>query len=216
MIDILYEDNHQLVVNKPAGILTQPSGTDQPNLESYAKDWIKKKYQKPGNVYLHTIHRLDKLVSGVVLFARTEKALSRLQETMRNKQCQKAYVALVEGRMSEQEGMLEHFLVHDDHRSYVSNKNNPEAKLARLHFKTLEIFSDHSLVMVLLDTGRYHQIRAQFSAIGFPILGDERYGSTRFFSENAIALHHQRLEIAHPTLHHQQVFEAPLPPYWPL
>lgn len=209
MLEILYVDNHQLVVNKPAGLLTQPSGTEEDSLEAQAKAWIKQEYQKPGNVFLHAVHRLDKPVSGIVLFARTSKALSRLQECMRNKQTRKVYIALVEGVLKESEGTLEHYLVHDEHCATVSHSKDPSAKYARLQYKVLERQKDHTRVEVVLDTGRYHQIRAQFSAIGHPILGDKKYGSQQPFQEGCIALRHTHFEIPHPITGELQLFDAP-------
>src|SRR5688572_21267276 len=134
---IIYEDNHLLVVNKPAGLLTQPSGTEQSSIEALAKVWMKQTYHKEGNVYLHSIHRLDKPVSGIVVFAKTSKALSRLQATMRQSQAHKLYYALVEGLPLVPKGTLEHYLVHDDFQSRVVSKDFPQAKLARLQYRLM-------------------------------------------------------------------------------
>ncbi len=201
-MQVIFCDNHILVVSKPAGISTQPHPRDSSNLTDQAKAWIKKKYNKPGNVYLEPIHRLDKPVSGLVLFARTSKALSRLQEMMRQKGIRKTYFARVEGILPHPEGTLEHYLFHDEHRARIVSASHPEAKLARLHYKLLEKHEDCSYVEIDLETGRYHQIRAQFSTIGCPILGDEKYGSAS--SSTKIALHHGRLQFSHP------VTKAPL------
>ena len=184
---IVYCDNHLLVVNKPPGIATQP------DLEETAKAWVKKTYQKPGNVFLHPIHRLDKSVGGLVLFARTSKALSRLQALMRERKISKTYHALVEGRLSCKEGTLKHSLVHGDHKAFVSS----QGKEAILHYRVLEEKDGCTHVTIDLETGRYHQIRAQFAATGHPILGDKKYGSTRHYPEG-IALCHVRLEFIHP------------------
>ncbi len=199
MITIVFEDNHLLVLNKPAGLLTQPSGTDQDSLEMQAKAYIKEKYQKPGNVFLEAVHRLDKPVSGIVVFAKTSKALSRLNESLRNKQAKKIYHAWVEGIPKQKEGTLENYLVHDDFIASVATKNNPQAKLARLSYKVLETQGDETLLEIILETGRYHQIRVQLSTIGHPILGDTKYGSKKSHPE--IALSHVRLEIEHPVTH---------------
>jgi len=207
--EILFEDNHLFVVNKPAGVLTQPSGTDQPSLEGICKQWIKEKHQKPGNVFLEAIHRLDKPVSGIVLFAKTSKALSRLQESMRNRKSKKIYIALVEGHLKESKGTLEHYLLHDDYRARIASQNEPEAKLARLHYSVLEHKEDDTRIEIELETGRYHQIRAQFSAIGHPIVGDKKYGSKVTFKNDSIALHHARLVIPHPITGALQTFESP-------
>lgn len=185
--NIIFCDNHLLVVDKPAGIATQPDLVDA------AKAWVKKKFNKPGNVFLEPAHRLDKPVSGLVLFARTSKALSRLQAMMRKREIRKTYFALVEGRLRDQEGTLKHRLVHDEFHARVDEKG----KEAVLHYRVLSTQKKYTLVEVVLETGRYHQIRAQFSAVGCPIVGDQKYHSTHPFSEG-IALQHQKLEFKHP------------------
>lgn len=195
--EILYEDNHLLVVNKPAGILTQPSGTDQVNLESLCKEWLKQKYEKKGQVYLHAVHRLDKAVSGIVVFAKTSKALSRLQESMRGKHFKKIYHALVEKEPQSREGTLRHYLLHDTHRAKISDAHNRDAKLAILNYRILEKEGLYTKLEIELETGRYHQIRAQLGAIGSPIVGDSKYGGSG--SGETIALHHYLMEIPHPT-----------------
>jgi len=197
--EVLYEDNHLLVVNKPAGLLTQPSGTDQDSLESLCKAYLKAKYQKPGQVFLHAIHRLDKPVSGIVVFARTSKALSRLQESMKGKHFKKVYEALVENIPKPLEGSLEHYLIHDEHRAIVAEASNSEAKHARLHYRVKEKRGSQALVEVELETGRYHQIRVQLAAIGCPVVGDTKYGSKHSLPDKTIALHHSLMEIPHPT-----------------
>lgn len=212
MIDILFEDNHLLILNKPSGIMTEPSGTEQESLQCQAKAYLKDKYQKPGNVYLGIVHRLDKPASGVVLFAKTSKALSRLNQATREKKYKKLYTALVEGKPSQSEMTLEHYLIHDDYKAKVASKNNPLAKRSVLHFKTLKTNQTTTLLEVLLETGRYHQIRAQLSSIGCPIVGDEKYGSkTAFINPHGIALHHTRLEFLHPVTGEIIIVEAPLP-----
>lgn len=206
--EIIFEDNHLFVVNKPAGLLTQPSGTEQSSLEGVCKQWIKEKYQKPGNVFLEAIHRLDKPVSGIVLFAKTSKALSRLQESMRKKDSKKVYIALIEGVLNDSEGNLEHILIHDDFKATVVSKNEKDGKVARLHYVVVERCGDKTRVEITLDTGRYHQIRAQFSAIGHPIVGDKKYGSTLPFEKDCIALHHTKLVIPHPITGELQTFSS--------
>jgi 23S rRNA pseudouridine1911/1915/1917 synthase len=194
--DIIHCDNHLLVVNKPPGIATQP------DLEELAKAWVKKKYQKPGKVFLEPIHRLDKSVGGLVLFARTSKALSRLQALMRERKISKTYHALVEGHLSKKEDTLKHFLIHGDHKAFL----DPQGKEAILHYKVLEEKNGNTRVSIDLATGRYHQIRAQFAAIKHPVLGDKKYGSQKPFQEG-IALRHVRLEFKHPVTHEHCVFE---------
>lgn len=195
---ILYEDNHLLAADKPAGWLTQPSGTDQDSLEDYCKRWLKEKYHKPGNVFLMAVHRLDKPVSGIVLFAKTSKALSRLNASMRAKQTIKVYYALVEGRPKIPEDTLEHYLLHGEYQALIAQSNDPGAKLSRLHYRVVKTFENRSLLEVTLDTGRYHQIRSQLSAIGHPIIGDDKYGGNQDYLPGCIALHHGHLEIPHP------------------
>lgn len=203
MLEILYQDNHLLAVVKPAGLATQPSPTSDASLEKLCKEWIKKETGKPGNVYLHAIHRLDKPVSGIVLFAKSSKALSRLNEAMRMKHMQKTYLALVEGNLPQSEGNLEHYLLHGDHYAHVVPETALGAKSARLRYvvtASKEINKKvYSLVEIKLETGRYHQIRAQMSAIGYPIIGDSKYGSHVSYKEGAIALSHAHFSFPHPT-----------------
>ena len=167
-MDILYADNHIVVVNKRAGLATESN--EQESLEKEGKIWIKERYNKPGSVFLHAAHRLDKPVSGIVILAKTTKALIRLQEAFRTKQTKKTYLALVEGTLSEPSGDLEDFLVHGDFCAHISTNLNPKAKRASLSYRTL----GNSLLEIMLHTGRYHQIRAQFSHRGHPILNDTR------------------------------------------
>jgi 23S rRNA pseudouridine1911/1915/1917 synthase len=206
-LDIIYEDNHVLAVNKPPGLLTQPSGTSQESLESFCKAYIKEKYGKPGNVFLEAIHRLDKPVSGIVVFARTSKALSRLQASMRNKSCVKRYQALIVNAPFPEEGILEHYLMHDDHKAAVVDSTHPQAKLARLSYRVIQRQGPYILIELELETGRYHQIRAQLAAIGCPIIGDDKYGSQVRLAENRLALHHVYMQIQHPISGHDLKLE---------
>ena len=196
-LEVLYLDNHLLAVNKPPGLLTQPTTTGAPDLETLAKAWIKKKFEKKGNVFLHPIHRLDKPVSGIVLFARTSKALSRLNAQMRQKTLHKVYFAKVEGHLTSPNGTLKHTLTHGSHKALLS----PSGKEALLSYTTLKTYPHSTLIEIVLHTGRYHQIRAQWGHSGHPIVGDLKYGSTQKASR--IALHHGRLTFAHPISKHQ-------------
>lgn len=215
-LDVLYHDNHLLAVNKPAGLLTQPSGTDKDNLEDRSKIWIKDVKGKPGNVFLHAVHRLDQVVSGIVLFACTDKALSRLNADMRAHKFTKIYHAVVSGTPPQTEGSLRHFLIHDDYRAEVAKEGDPDAKECLLDYKVLKKSGDQTLLEIQLHTGRYHQIRAQLAAIGCPIAGDEKYGSKIKLPGGAIALHHARLTVIHPVSKQEIVIEAPYPGHWPL
>jgi 23S rRNA pseudouridine1911/1915/1917 synthase len=198
MLEVLYEDNHLLAVNKPAGVLTQETAEESDSLENRAKAWLKNKYLKPGNVFIGVIHRLDRPVSGIVLFAKTSKALSRLNASIRSKEMHKTYTAIVEGHPIPENDTLKHYLKHDDYRATVCSSKDPHAKLAILHYTTLKSYSRSTLIQVVLETGRYHQIRAQFAAIGCPIVGDLKYGSQQQTSKGVIALHHSQLIVVHP------------------
>lgn len=210
----LFEDNHLLVLNKPPGLLTQPSGTDQESLEGQAKAWLKEIYKKPGNVFLHAVHRLDKPVSGVVLFSKTSKALARLNLSMRAKETKKIYWAWVEGLLFPLQGTLEHNLMHDEFQARVVSSSHPEGKHARLIYRVLDQQKGQTLLEIELETGRYHQIRAQLAAVGHPIWGDVRYGSRKVYRPEAIALHHRCLQLPHPISQAWMTFEAPLPDYY--
>ena len=190
--------------------MTQPSGTEQENLESSARRMAQEKYGKPGNVFLEAVHRLDKPVSGIVVFARTSKALSRLQASMRAKESRKIYHALVEKVPNPSEGTLEHYLVHDDYHAAVADKSAPNAKLARLLYRHLGQRGKYQLLEIELDTGRYHQIRVQLAAAGCPIIGDEKYGGIAW-AGSSIALHHFRMQFPHPITHQMLTFESPAP-----
>ena len=208
--EILFCDNHILVANKPAGLLTQPSETDFESLEGSAKAWIKEQFHKPGNVFLHAIHRLDRPVSGLVLFARTSKALTRLNEQSRKMEVQRQYIAEVEGILEHKEGRLDHYLLHGEHRALIGQESQQNAKHARLYYRVLGFGPHTTKVEVDLETGRYHQIRAQFSAIHHPIVGDQRYGS-RSAQGHAIHLHCFQLSFSHPVTQEQLSFQIPAP-----
>jgi 23S rRNA pseudouridine1911/1915/1917 synthase len=215
-LDILYEDNHLLAVNKPAGLLTQPSGTSADSLETQAKAWVKQAKDKPGEVFLHAVHRLDRPASGVVLFARTSKALTRMNEEMRTRNILKVYYAVVTGELPAQGGTLAHLLRHSSHRSVEAAPAEQASKPSLLTYRVMKRLGGLSLVEVVLETGRYHQIRAQLAAVGCPILGDTRYGGRTWQSRDGIALHHRRMEFVHPTLKTSVRVTAPYPALWPL
>lgn len=189
---ILYIDQHMIVLDKPAGMLTQPNRSSDPSIESWAKDWIKAQMQKEGNVFLHAVHRLDRDVGGIVVCARRSKALSRLQESLRGGEWKKTYHALVEGVVPTETGTWQDRLVHDNFRARVS----PEGKRSLLHYEVIGRESARTALEVTLETGRYHQIRIQCASRGFPIVGDSKYGSRD--KGGLLSLTHVRLELPHP------------------
>lgn len=204
--NIIYLDNHLLVIEKPNNLLTQPDDTGGASLLESAKESLKNKFSKEGNVFLHPIHRLDKEASGLVLFARTSKALSRLNEHMRNKQIKKKYRALVEGILKTKKGKLVNYLLHLSHRAEVSSKENKEVKEAELLYEVIKEIDRSSLLSIDLITGRYHQIRAQLSFLGHPIVGDKKYGSK--VEREGIALQCFSLEFIHPVSKEKMTFES--------
>lgn len=209
-LEVLYRDNHLLIVSKPAGVPTQPL------FEERCREWLKAKEGKAGNAYLHVVHRLDTPVSGIVVCACSSKALSRLHAAMREGLFRKRYLALVTGMLPAASGVLEHYLFHDmeRHRAIVVGADRPHAKLCRLSYRLLRAEGEVSLVAIDLETGRYHQIRAQLAAVGCPVVGDVKYGSRSSFAEGAIGLHHYEAGVPHPTLGTVCEVIAP-PPAWP-
>ncbi len=208
---ILFADNHLLALNKPAGLLTQDSGTGLRNVEDWAREWVRVDKNKEGNVFLNAVHRIDKVVSGIVLFARTSKALGRLNEDIRRRNCKKTYHALVEGVPEIPSTELIHWLVHEHHRSEVCEEGVKGAQRAVLRYRMLKKVKSLTLLEVDLETGRYHQIRTQLAAIGLPIAGDVKYGATVRPENQGIALHHASLDITHPTTRAPITITAPYP-----
>ncbi|MFL2877184.1 MAG: RluA family pseudouridine synthase [Pontiellaceae bacterium] len=206
---ILYADNHILAINKPRGILTQASGQLELNVEDWAREWVRVEKNKPGAVFLHAVHRLDRAVSGVVLFARTSKALSRLNQAMREGRSAKIYYACVEGIPKQDKGTCINYILHGDYRAELATDKDPDAKKAILHYKVLRSKTDQALLEVELITGRYHQIRVQLSALGCPIKGDLKYGAQE--CSTRIGLHHKQLKIEHPVKREPLLIVAPLP-----
>ncbi len=212
MIEVLYSDNHIIVVNKSAGIATQSEEGE--SVEAHVKLWAKEHYEKKGAVFVHAAHRLDKPVSGIVVLAKTSKALSRLQESFRSKDVQKTYIAWVEGVLKEESALLEDYLLHEEFRSSICSSINPKGKKASLSYKVKKATARASLVEIDLHTGRYHQIRLQFSHRGHPIVNDLKYGGSQVAGVESIALQHAKVTFPHPISKEKLVFEAPFPSKW--
>lgn len=210
----LYLDNHLLVIEKKAGQLTQADQTGDTDLLMTWREYIKIRFNKPGNVYLGLVHRLDRPVSGVMVFARTSKAAARLAEQFRTQKIEKKYLALVEGRPGFS-GTMEDYLLKKGGRVKRAASEKQGAKKARLSFRTLAESGGKSLVEIDLETGRSHQIRVQFSSRGFPLVGDVKYGASTEFDGKNLALHAFSLSFDHPTRKDRLVFESPLPAAWP-
>lgn len=212
---VLYEDNHCLVVNKPPRLLTVGDQTQDVNLLDLAKDYLKRKYSKPGDVFLGVVHRLDRPVSGVVLFARTSKAASRLADQFRTRTMQKVYWTLVTGHVSPPEGTLEDWLLkdRDDNFSTVVPPNTRDAKACVLKYRRLGTSGATTLLEIQPETGRSHQIRVQLASRGWSILGDRKYRSHEP-GGGMIALHAVRLTFQHPTLNHAVEVSVPPPESW--
>ncbi len=211
---VLYEDNHIIVVNKQSGEIVQGDKTGDIPLSDIVKDWIKEKYQKPGNVFLGVVHRLDRPVFGVVIFARTSKALTRLNEMFRTADVHKTYWAITQSRPAKTEDTLTHWLVRNEkqNKSYAYDMEKPGSKKAVLHYKVLAASDHYNLIEVNLMTGRHHQIRCQLAKIGCPIKGDLKYGAKRSNPDGSISLLARIVEFLHPVSKERITVEAPLPP----
>lgn len=199
--EVVYEDNHLLVINKPAGWLVQGDNTGDTPLVDWAKQYIKEKYQKPGEVYLAVVHRLDRPVSGLVLFGRTSKAAARFSAMFQErKNITKTYWAVVERRPPAESGLLKHWLVKNTEKNKSRAYDQPVkgAKEARLKYALIKSLKNYHLLEIELETGRHHQIRCQLAAMGCVIKGDLKYGAQRSGPEGSIYLHARKLEIIHP------------------
>ncbi|MFA7654302.1 MAG: RNA pseudouridine synthase [Candidatus Magasanikbacteria bacterium] len=190
MLEVLYEDNHLIAVNKPAGVLVQGDITGDKCIADDIKEYLKKKYQKPGNVFLGTVHRLDRPVSGVVLFAKTSKGAARLSEQVREHKLQKIYHALVVGIPKKSKTTLINWLSKDEKKNFVTvyDKETSGAQYAELDYEVEKSNGKNSLLKIILKTGRSHQIRSQLTHIGCPIAGDTKYGASVALPDNSIAL----------------------------
>ena len=218
-MDVIYEDNHIIIVNKQSGEIVQGDKTGDRPLSDIVKDYIKEKYQKPGAVFLGVVHRLDRPVSGVVVFARTSKALTRLNKMFAEGEVHKTYWAIVEGRKEERgQGInewhvLEHWLTRNEkqNKAYAYDHEVPHSKLARLRYRLLAEGDRYSLLEVQLMTGRHHQIRCQLAALHSPIKGDLKYGAKRSNPDGSISLMARRVDFIHPVSKEPISVEAPVP-----
>ncbi len=209
---ILFVDNHLLVINKPAGMLAQADRTGDPDVLTLGKAYLKERFDRPGKVFLGLVHRLDRPVSGVMVLARTSKAAARLSAQFRERTPHKAYLALVEGRLTETAGSYTDFLLKTGRR--VDVVADGRGGRAVLHWRVVATGRAETLVAVRLETGRPHQIRVQFAHRGHPLVGDLRYGATRPFDGRNLALHCYRLAVIHPTLRTPVAWTAPPPETW--
>lgn len=213
-MQVLYEDNHIIAVNKAVGEIVQGDKTGDTPLSDIVKDYIKVKYDKPGEVFLGVTHRLDRPTTGVVLFARTSKALSRLNEMFKSHEAiRKTYWAIVQGTPKVAAGRLENYLTRNEklNKSFIARPGDKEAKLAKLSYRTLAVGEHYSLLEVELETGRHHQIRCQLAAIGCPIRGDLKYGARRSNPDGGISLHARKVAFIHPVSKQPVMIEAPVP-----
>ncbi len=210
----LYLDNHLLVVNKPAGLLSQADQTGDTDVVTLWKAWIKERFDKPGNVFLGLVHRLDRPASGVMVLARTSKAAARLSEQFRKREPEKWYTAIIEGNPGKKGTYRDHLLKTGSHVRCV-DPHRRGARSAELSWFSLMNTDGLSVVAVRLKTGRSHQIRVQFSSRGFPLLGDMRYGAKNELDGRNLALHARRLGVGHPTKRERMEWECTEPATWP-
>ncbi len=210
-MQVVYEDNHIIIVNKEVGEIVQGDKTGDTPLSEFVKQYIKEKYNKPGNVFCGVVHRIDRPVSGLVIFARTSKALERLNKMLRDGEIHKTYWALVEGKPKQSEATLENYLVSDGriNKTFVSSPSNPDAKKSVLKYRTIAEGDRYTLLEVNLLTGRKHQIRCQLSNMGNPIKGDLKYGAKRSNRDGGISLQAHRIEFVHPVSKEDIAVELP-------
>ena len=212
-MNVIYEDNHIIVVNKESGEIVQGDKTGDTPLSDCVKDYLKRKYQKPGNVFLGVVHRLDRPVSGLVVFAKTSKALSRLNDMFRKGEVHKTYWAIVKNAPKEPSGRLTHWICRNEkqNKSYAYNSEVSGSKKAVLDYRLLASGDNYHILEIRLLTGRHHQIRCQLSAMGSPIRGDLKYGAQRSNPDGSISLLSRHVEFVHPVSKELVSLDAPLP-----
>ena len=217
-MEIIYEDNHIVIVNKAAGEIVQGDKTGDKPVVEMVKEYLKEKYKKPGNVFCGVVHRIDRPVAGLVILAKTSKALSRLNEMLRKGEIHKSYLALVEGKPIMESDTIDNYLVSNGkiNKTFLSDDSNPEAKKSILEYSTVKSGERYTLLSINLLTGRKHQIRAQLSSIGHPIKGDLKYGAKRSNPDGGISLQSASLSFIHPVSKVPLHFQAPpLPDFKP-
>jgi len=212
-LEVLFEDNHLLIVNKKSGDIVQGDKTGDKPLSDVVKEYIKEKYNKPGEVFLGVVHRLDRPTSGIIIFARTSKALERLNKMLRERTISKTYWAVVKNTPLKEKDSLIHFLRKNpkNNKSTVFTKETDASKKAILHYSVIKKLDNYSLLEIDLETGRHHQIRAQLSFIGSPIKGDLKYGASRSNKDGSIHLHARNISFTHPVSKENISFLAPIP-----
>ena len=212
-LQILHEDNHIIVINKRVGDIVQGDKTGDKPLSEVVKEYIKEKYNKPGEVFLGVVHRLDRPTTGIVVFARTSKALTRLNELFKNRETQKTYWAIVKNKPQKPEDKLVHFLKRNEKNNTSKAHINevPESKIASLDYRIIKELNHYFALEINLHTGRHHQIRAQLSSIGSPIKGDLKYGFDRSNPDGGIHLHARKLVFVHPVSKESIIIIAPTP-----
>ena len=212
-LQVLFEDNHMIIVNKRAGDIVQGDKTQDKPLSEVVKEYIKEKYNKPGNVFLGVVHRLDRPTSGIIIFARTSKALERLNKMLREKSIQKTYWAVVKNTPKKERDTLTSFLKKNpkNNKSSVFHKEIEGSKKATLHYSVIKRLDNYTLLEIDLETGRHHQIRAQLSSIGSPIKGDLKYGFPRSNKDGSIHLHARKIAFTHPVSKEEIKLSAPTP-----
>lgn len=212
-LQVLYEDNHLIIINKRPGDIVQGDKTGDRPLSEVVKEYLKEKYNKPGNVYLGVVHRLDRPTSGLVVFAKTSKALPRLNKLFSDKRAKKTYWAVVKDAPPKKEDTLIQWLKRNtkQNKSYAFEKEIPDSKMAILDYRVIKALNNYFLLEIELKTGRHHQIRSQLASIGCPIKGDLKYGSPRSNKDASIHLHARRIEFLHPVKNDPLTILAPLP-----
>lgn len=210
---VLYEDNHIIIVNKTVSEIVQGDKTGDKPLSEIVKEWLKEKYNKPGNVFCGVTHRLDRPVSGIVVFAKTSKALPRLNEMFKNKEVQKTYWAIVKHKPQEANGTLINYLIKNEkqNKSYAYDTEKPNSKKAILHYKLIAQSDKYNLLEIDLETGRHHQIRCQLAKMGCVIKGDLKYGADRSNPDGGISLHARKVSFIHPVSKNLIEVTAPVP-----